>query len=248
MTDELRDRYEGRRDNGYVNLRAFDRGVKETLGGILSSDNRYVIPIDRVFPEHTLTNPDLIRGEVSPRAGLEGVPVAFSFPEDALQHFTLPYILIRRDDIALAMNRWHPGTNQFRAPARTAKIITVGGVEGPTKVTERQQALPYDITYTIELYARNRGSEKVVNNLGRLFDYVLRIFPPYCNLYVRDSVGDTRSYEAFTESISSLDDVPMQTDRILGFALSLRVEAELDHLDTKEYVTATAVNITTTRR
>ncbi len=59
-------------------------------------------------------------------------------------------------------------------------------------------------------------------------DYVLRIYQPYSRVLVTDSVGDCRDYAAFMESISHLDEVPEVTDRVLGFAVTLRVEAELD--------------------
>ena len=244
--DELRERYEGRRDNGYVNLRTFDRGIKETLGGEIDPKGQhYVIPVERVYPDHNLTNTDLIQPYVAPRPGLTGVPIAFSYPEDVLQHFSLPYILVRRDDIAIAMNRWHPGMQQFRAPARKAQALSIGSKTGPDYTAQRQQAMPYDITYTIELYARNRGSENIENNLARLFGYVTRIFPAYGALYVTDSVGDRRSYEAFMESLSMIDDAPGNTDRIPGFAITVRVEAELDHLDIEEYPTARRVVLDT---
>jgi len=70
--------------------------------------------------------------------------------------------------------------------------------------------------------------------VNQLLDYVLRIYAPYCTVAVSDSLGDLRSYHAFMESISHLDELGEVTGRMIGFALTLRVEAELDLNDPTE--------------
>jgi hypothetical protein len=226
----------GERPAGYVSLRNFDEGVVITLGAEVRDGKDYHIPIDKVSP-------------VAAPPGQAGVPITFAFPDDKYEHWRLPCIVVRRDDIAPAMNRWHPGMTTWRGPARGALpvIATLGtGPDAPTvagynKYEIQQQAAPFDITYTISIMARHRGQgdrkpigEDVTGNANpktqanQLLDYVMRIYQPYCAVFVRDSLGDFRTYEAFMEAVSHLDQVAEVTDRVIGFALTLRVEAELD--------------------
>ena len=190
---------------------------------------------------------------VEPAPGLPGIPITFSHPEDIWERYRQPVIVIRRDDIAPAMNRWHPGMVTYRAPALGAKPMTVtlgpttGSVSGFDRYEQKEQAVPFDITYTITILARTRGKGPLPrrgdpagfkgaagsprNQVNRILDYVLRIYAPYTAVLVRDSLDDIRTYSAFMEAISHLDEVPEVTERVLGFALTLRVEAELDLRD-----------------
>lgn len=176
-----------------------------------------------------------------------GVPIVFAFPEDVFEKYDFPLIVVRRDDIAPATNRWHPGALQYRAPTKTANQVAVNSnpgnpdapdLTGYDYVEELQQAVPYDITYTISVFARNRGGG--TNQANAVLNAILRVYQPYCLVRIIDSLGDARTYEAFQESISHLDDVPEVTDRVIGFAVTLRVEAELDlnDPDTKKTVTS----------
>ena len=63
-----------------------------------------------------------------------------------------------------------------------------------------------------------------------------------------DSIGDVRTYEAFQESISPLDEVSEVVDRVIGFAVTLRVEGELDLLDPETKNTVTALPTITTQQ
>jgi hypothetical protein len=93
------------------------------------------------------------------------------------------------------------------------------------------QAAPFDFSYTINIVARNRGAPGILNQANRLLDHVLRIYQPYCRVLLKDSIGDARSYEAFMDGVSPLDEVADVTDRVIGFAVSLRIEGELDLSD-----------------
>jgi hypothetical protein len=84
---------------------------------------------------------------------------------------------------------------------------------------------------------------------NKILAYVLSIYQPYSAVLVYDSEGDRRSYEAFLDAMAPLDNVPGVGERVIGFALSLRVEAELDINTPKDYATvSSAARITTTRR
>lgn len=249
-TQALRDRIEGRARTGTVDLRSFDQGVVTTLGATLET---VTFPNGQQASNYFLNIP-LVRGRVG-RPGLPGVPIIFAFPEDVLEKFDYPLISIRRDDIAPTMNRWHPGTLQYRAPAVTAQETTVdsnpGNPDAPAlvnwdKVEQLQQAAPYDITYTISILARNRGGMGQTNQANAILKAVLRVFQPYSYLYLNDSIGDGRTYDCFQESISHLDEVPEVADRVIGFAVTIRIEGELDLLDPEEHNTVTSLPTITT--
>ena len=228
----------GQRPTGSVGLRNFDQGVLDTLGAVVIEQN-YWIPTSAVVP-------------VVPTPGQPGIPVVFAFPEDLFERYKQPVITVRRDDISPALQRWHPGLQQYRAPAQTATAFEVSRgdplnpivVRGYDKYESREQAVPFDITYTISVLARHRGygpsgdtpsgTASPKTQANALFDYVIRIFAPYTSILLRDSLGDCRSYSAFMEGTAHLDELAQVTERVIGFALTLRVEAELDLAATVE--------------
>lgn len=167
--------------------------------------------------------------------GDAGLPVTFFFPEDTHEKFRVPRIVVTRDDISPAMNRWHPGSFQYRVPGEGANVVESRGRRGFDRSESLQQAVPFDITYSLMLYTRTRAQGNT------LLDFVLRCYPPYCNVKVQDSVGDYRLYSAFMESLGMIDDVPEVADRVIAFAVTLRVEAELDLNDPITEKTVTQV-------
>ena len=255
-TNDKAAREAGTAPAGKVGLRNFDEGVVVTLGAEIfnvdTSRANYFIPKEALAP-------------VEPAPGLPGIPVTFSHPEDIWERYRQPVIVIRRDDISPAMSRWHPGMVTYRAPAKGAKLVTVvlgsGLLTAPTvtnwdKWEEKQQATPFDITYTISILARHRGRGPLPsrgsprgftgaagsprNQVNLILDYCLRRFAPYSQIFVNDSQGDVRPYFTFMEAISHLDEVPEVTERVLGFALTLRVEAELDLGDPETFEAVTS--------
>jgi hypothetical protein len=169
---------------------------------------------------------------VCPPDGAPGIPVVFANPEDVLKDYKDPVILVTRSDISPAMERWQPGGNQYRAPGVGAIpfVATLGNqtVHGFDRMEQLPQAKPFDITYTVSVKARYRGAKGNRNNANNLFMHVLRTYPPYGKIDLIDSIGDHRSYEAFNEGIANIDSVGEVQERELGFAITLRVEAELD--------------------
>ncbi len=248
-TEALESRREGHARTGTVSLRDFDQGVIETMGAYLQYNDKgkptnYFLQIDdakgRVGRQGKLIAPITPGQEAVP-----GVPVVFSHPEDVFAKYDLPLVAIRRDDIAPATNRWHPGLKQYRAPAETSLPEVVGDQSGVNLVEEKEQAVPYDITYTISILARMRGQGGIgqTNQANAILHHVLKVYQPYCLVKVFDSLGDGRTYEAFQEAISHLDEVPEVADRVVGFAITLRVEAELDLHDPEIRNTVLSRNI-----
>jgi len=223
----------GTKDNGTVFIRDFDHGVVFTLGGRIQPDNdgnnNYFVNVPHVDPP----------------PGAPGIPVTFAYPEDVYEKHVLPTIIVRRDDISAAMNRWHPTNQQYMAPAPTAQLVTVnipgvGPVSGPTKRVALRQAEPTDLLYTISILARHRqGVNSARREANEICRYVLARFNAYGPVFVFDSVGDQRTYECFREGLSMLDDLPDVAGRVIGFAISIRIEGELDLALPDEYRTVT---------
>jgi hypothetical protein len=208
----LRARVNGQARTGFVTVRDFDQGVIETLGAKVINDHYYITEL---------------KSHDSP-ADLPGIPVVFANPEEVFQSHRLPMISVRRDDISAAMNRWEPGTKHYRVPAPQALPMSSSRVPtqmGFTAYEEYLQSCPYDFLYTINILARERSFMAAANSILR---YVMRIYKPYCAVFVTDSIGDQRSYDAFTDSVQPMDEAVEVAERVIGFAMSLRVEGELD--------------------
>jgi len=215
----------GARPNGDVDLRSFDEGVVESLGARVVNGLYYVN----------------VEG-VEPPAGDPGVPVLFTFPEDFYGNFRIPTFVVSRDDISVASQRLHPFTQKFRAPAPSANFVsasTPAGVQTrPDRVVLQDAGIPYDLTYTINIYHTLRGGPGR-RSANRMLDHVLRIWPIYGQVFVKDSLGAYRSYAAFNEGIVSLDDVAGMSERVIQFAVTIRVEAEYDLSDVSTSRTVT---------
>ena len=206
---------------GQVYLRDFDEGVKITLRPILDNQVYYLdVP------------------GVNGPPGKPGVPLIFANPEEILTKKHIPSVSIQRDSIAPTMNRWH-GTDQLQyrtaaLGALTKSVTTPGGVvvTGVDSTEQLTQAIPHDIGYTITIYASTRDGQ--ASHAQAILRYVQRIYQPYSVVYVKDSVGDFRTYSAYMEGVAILDTVAEVGERHIGFALTLRVEAELDLNDPKD--------------
>lgn len=236
MTSEQA-RRDGVADPGRVYLRNVDEGVLLTLGGEPGkgpsglSENYWVS----------------VEGQDA-APGAPGVQLLFGYPEDAAEKLRLPAIIVTRTDIAAAKQRWHStGAEQARYPAQGAALLTVqtpkGPVSGYDKVRILPQAEPFDIQYTITCLSRLRGTRASKHSVNALLFHIMKKFPPYGVVWLKDSLGDWRSYDAFTDSFGPEDNVGGVTDRSLGYTMSLRVEAELDLSDPALARVATQVQI-----
>jgi hypothetical protein len=223
-------RVEGKAANGSVTLRDFDQGVIETLRAQ-----------PQTLPGQAARYYVTIPGVDGP-PGWPGVPVVFSFPEDIGNDYRQPFILVRRVDITPALERYHPGLQQYRAPAPGALPVRVNfyprnpnsvPITGYTAYQQRYQATPVDIHYNVEILARTRGApaSSIRGQANSVFMYVAKIYPPYGVLQISDDLGDKRTYEMFNEGIQNVDRVEDVQNRTIGFTLNLRAEAELDLQD-----------------
>lgn len=238
-------RTRGQEPNGEVTVEDFDRGVVETLGATI-----HPVPGARVQRAYYWVLPD-----VKPPPGMPGVPVIFAPAEDNNERFKIPYVKITPTGITPAMQRWHPGTLQYRAPAPNARELTINGRTGFDRMAQRQQAHPFDFEYSILLVAKRRSlpvaggpntrglpSQPVVEggSSNALLRAVLGPYSAYCGVNVQDSAGDWRTYTAFQSGLTPADEVNEVGDRVVGYSMTLRVEGELDVDPEEIHATATA--------
>lgn len=216
--------------SGSVFLRDFDEGLVRTMGAELVEielDNEIVQ--DYAIAIHGVTGPDKYKGMV---------PVIWQNPEDVYQEGLLPHVNISRSSVTPAMQRWFPGGYEYRVPASTAHEVTAGnGVKGPSALEFKPWAYPYDITYEVHIRARLRAqADMMLKQIGKKFW-------SYGQIYLVDSEGAERGYYAFQESLDTLDEVADIADRMIGWTISLRCEAELDFND--PYIAKTSPNVVT---
>lgn len=212
-----------------VFLRDFDEGIVRTMGSELIEIERdgetvqdYALRVDGV------NGPDEYGGYV---------PIIWQNPEDVYQEGLLPHVAVARTSITQAMSRWQPGGREYmvRAAVATDKKVVATGQLMPSHVEIKRWAYPYDIAYEIHLRARNRWqADKMLRQIGRKFW-------AYGQIYMRDSEGDERGYYAFQESVDSLDEIVDIADRLIGWTISVRCEAELDFND--PYIAPTSQDV-----
>ena len=208
---------------GDVWIKDFDRGVITSLGArINNTGDMYVIDIPGVLPPPPTDGIDF-----------DGIPVYFAFPDEVIDPKVLPSFVVRRDDFSQAMSRWHPGNQQYRIPSPNSMPVTVSNpitgnliATGADAYESKGQAVPYDLLYTIQIRARYRNNLKGASM--EMLRWTMRRFQPYTTVYIKDSLGDLRSYTAFMESSTALDTKPDVAGRENNFNISLRIEGELD--------------------
>lgn len=193
---------------GNVFLRSFDQGVLDSLGAAPNptSLDDPCYSLDVAFPD-----------------GVQKVPVYFSQPEPIFKKMVFPFITVNRDDISLAMHRWMGvGQLEYRHGVSGTQVV-IGGVSGFSQHESKPQAFPHDITYTISMWDRYETPVQTI--LAK----VLKVLYPVGRLIVYDSLNLQRSYEYYWEgSIANLQEIVDPVTRVRGYALTIRVEGELD--------------------
>jgi hypothetical protein len=193
---------------GNVFLRNFDEGVFATLGAT---------PDPTSVPDPCYTLP------ISFGNAMKKVPVYFTQPEQIFKKMIYPFITVHRDEVSVAMHRWMGvGQLEYRAGVSGTQMV-IGGVSGFAQYESKPQAIPHDITYTVSVWDRYEASAQMI------LQNVLKAMHPIGRLMVYDSLNLQRSYEYYWEgSIASLQELIDPVTRVRGYALSLRVEGELD--------------------
>jgi hypothetical protein len=113
------------------------------------------------------------------------------------------------------------------------------------RVETKCQSEPVDIMYTISILARHRQGVGLRREVNEILKKVLAVYQVYGRVIVKDSLGDLRTYEAFREGISVLDDLSDVAGRMIGFAVTVRVEAEFDLVAPRTSRTVTGLPVLT---
>lgn len=214
---------------GEVWLDDFDRGVITTMG---AKPNELVI--GKQGPQ-SVGSIYVIKDikDVCPPPDYEGVPVYFAFPDETIDYKILPSIIVRRDAVNPAMNRWHPGILDYVVPSSGSHSVTVNNpitgdvvAQGYDRYEVKDQAIPYDLLYTIECRARFRNNLRAESL--KLLRFMMKRYQPYTTIYIKDSLDQHRSYNAFAETPTAVDIMPDVAGKEANFNITLRVEAELD--------------------
>lgn len=246
---ELVERRNGQRFNGRVSIRDYDQGIIESLGAEIVEN----LEDENHDPGYYVKIPGVLGGPNSPRSRdsekLLMVPVKFALPEETLITYEVPIILITPESMQPAYERWHPGTIVYRTKSKTADTVTINGKTGFTEVEEIQQTVPYDLIYSIQALAVNRGGLTGMSASNAIFAikyYIQSKFPPACAIFVTDSIGDQRSYDAICESMTRVDSSSETGRRMMGFSFTLRILGVDD--DIHQPYTVKTVLKTETRR
>lgn len=225
---------------GDVFLREFDEGVYRTLESELIGGKYYIstskVPgvVPPLFSEFTGLTADI--GQQMP-----GIPLIFGNPSTAIKRYLIPCIRVRREDPSPALERWHSEHLKYRAPAdgESEIIVDYRGVEikGYGKYVEQEAAKTADIPYTITVESAGKAAR---THAQVLIKHCMKVFWPHGKLRVVDTLGRERLYTVHGEGPSELTSASDIRDRIVIYALSIRVQGELDLADPREIVPVTS--------
>lgn len=203
-----------------IYLEHFDEGMIRTLGGTLQPcvvDGEEVQCYVVLIPGVCGTGPN------------GSVRIYFGKGRDVLQPAQLPYITIVRSGIEDDLPRVRHKTLAHRVPAFQEDEETVtsgqGSVTGFKRVEEKEASWPVNITYNVQIRARNEA------DFLRMFRWVtekLRAQDLMSYITVYDSAKAPRNYDIFRESMADIGEYVDVNDVVKGYEFSYRVEAEID--------------------
>lgn len=225
--------------NGHVDLIDFDLGVLRQTGAVYDAEqNEWYLPIN-----FHITDP--VKGPVA----LERALVVYKRPEPTQVQHEVPQIALLCDDIDFDASRLYSPTVQYRLPAAGSTPICVPcGPYGEDAIgydcyETKDKEQPYNLTYSIEVWCRYKVPAMI------LLQMMMKRFPPRGTLTVqateeagRNVVCD-RTYLFFQEGVADLTELNSMVERIPGYSLTIRVEAELT-LDKEPFTVSAFVGTT----
>lgn len=216
---------------GDVFLRDFDLGISNTLGCIEIGQRLY-LSLDKL-PGIEAPLFTEFYGDVEEQGQpMPGIPLIYANPSSGVQRYTMPCIRLRREDPSPALERWMSFHYKYRRPAPGFPEINVQyrtrTLTGHAKYEQQEGSYPYDIPYTLTVESAGKGA---MTKAHTMLQYCMKKFPPHAGLNVIDSLGNGRVYQVFVEGPSNLGVANDIRDRAIIFALSLRVQGELDLKD-----------------
>jgi len=197
---------------GDVWIRSFDEGIVKGLGAVPD-------PSDPNDPCYAVMVPAFFSTDPT-----EKVSVYISQPNMIYRPKKVPSITIARDDFSPALQRWMGvGQLEYRAGVSGTEMVLSNGVSGYAQYVSKPQAMPYDFVYSIVC---SHTSDRMVQGLLRL---VLKSYPPVGKLFVNDSLGLLRSYEARSEGpIPTTKENIDVVNRFVSYTITVRVDGEID--------------------
>jgi len=208
---------------GHVDLIDYDLAVLKHTGAIFDDEqNEWYLPLDYYIE-------DPAKGPVR----IERALVVYKRPEPTQVQHEVPQIAIIRDDVDPDTSRLYSPTVQYRLPAEgSTPVLAPCGLSGESTLgydsyETKDKEQPYNITYTLESWSRYRVPAQM------LLQMMMKRFPLRGTMVVRATeeagrnVVNDRTYLFFQEGIADLTEINSMVERIPGFALTIRVEAEL---------------------
>lgn len=202
---------------GHVDLVDFDLATVRQTGAILDEEqNEWFLPINFYIE-------DPAKGPVA----IERAVVVFKRPEPTQVQHEIPQIAILRDDIDPDTSRLYSPTVQYRLPAAGSSQVSIDTSIGYDCYETKDKEQPYNLTYTIEVWSRYKVPAQT------LLQMMMKRFPLRGTMIVRAAeeagrnVTCDRTYLFFQEGIADVTEVNSMVERIPGYALTIRVEAEL---------------------
>lgn len=202
---------------GHVSIEDYDMAVVRQTGATLDrQQNEWYLPLSFFFEDPA----------VGPVA-IDRALVVYKRPEPTQVQHTVPQIALYRDDIDFDEKRLFGQATQYRLPAAGSTPVSVGGMLGYNCYETKNQENPYNLTYTIECWARYRTVAQF------LLQKMMAAFPPRGTLKVLATeeagrnVKCDRTYLFFQQGIADLTEVNSMVERVPGYSLTIRVEGEL---------------------
>lgn len=196
---------------GDVDYQDWDEAMLRGIGALPDSyKNEWYLPLDGIFIK--------VDGRQEP---ITRALVVYKRPEPTAITATVPMIAVIRDSIVPAEARLLSPTVQYRLPCEGASMVSAGGDIGWTSYETKDKEQPYDFFYTFECWARYRTVAQM------LLLMIMRKFPHRGSVTLLDGIENPRTYAVYQQGVTDLTDVSSLVERIPGYALSLRVEAEL---------------------
>tara|TARA_Y100000310_G_C20683507_1_gene817530 strand:+ start:2114 stop:2824 length:711 start_codon:yes stop_codon:yes gene_type:complete len=204
-----------------MSLRAFDKGVMETLGAVLANTT-----VDGELRSHYVRT---FSGVSTNIQGFNGaVPFFFAMPEDVYQAFVLPCVLIRRTAYTPAFERatWY---GYERAPDVNANPIVVTRPDGSTingydAYAEKLISTPMNIGYDVQVLARTQSDFLMIFQT-----LMMTMRPPFFTFGAIDTGNCLRHYDAGPVSLSDTSELSSIGDRTISSTISFEVQGEIDY-------------------
>jgi hypothetical protein len=196
---------------GDLTLQDWDEAIARGLGAQYDQEkNQWFLQLDwEIIPDDGV------------HTAIDKALVIFKKSEPTNVNMALPEITIIRDNVVPATNRELTPVVQYRLPAPGAVRISAGGQLGWSAYETKDKAEPYDISYTIECWARYRVVAQ------QLLQIVMAKFPIRGKVVVTDSENNNGTYAVYQMGSAELTQISSMVDRVAGFSLSIKCEGEL---------------------